>query len=131
MLLCVLLLTTLLAPNVMAAGEGGGTQVPTLEGIAVSSVSEATATVRFSFSNNIGADGSYNRQFFYLKDEAGKNLEFTMKFWAGSTDPNRRVAQMNISSLQPQDWADATCRLGCSVDVGCSCTARGRRTLWP
>ena len=100
-------------------GGGGGENIPTLQGSpAVSNVTETSAVVVFKYTNNIGSDEGYNRQFFYAQDQDGNPVSYTLTFWPNPSDARRRECEMRITGLTPGTTYTAGVRAGVRAKNG-------------
>lgn len=133
-LVLMFLVLTLALPSAFAedgagTGDGGGTKVPTLTGISVGSITDSSAVAVFTYTNNIGAKGSYNTQFFYAQDAAGVPVSFTVKYWPDPSDVRKREFELRLSGLSPSSTYVVGVKAGVTANNGLVSPSTGTRSF--
>ena len=111
------------------SGTGGGTKLPTLVGISVHSVTHQSAVAVFAYTNNIGAQGSHNTQFFYATDSSGAPVPFTVKYWPSPSDARKREFELRLSGLAPESSYTVGVRAGVLANNGLTSPSSGSKTF--
>lgn len=88
-----------------------------------------SAVAVFAYTNNIGAQGSHNTQFFYATDSSGDPVSFTVKYWPSPSDARKREFELRLSGLAPESSYTVGVRAGVLANNGLTSPSSGSKTF--